>query len=86
VKGVIFQHEAAAQADTARALWVRADDVISTIEWTLARDQSAGVPLVAGGALRLVIFPGAKSVGMPNAECIFEDTHGGVIIHDLEFS
>jgi hypothetical protein len=82
VRGVTYSHEAAAQADAARALWKRADDVIAMLEWTLARDTSVGLPY---GSLRFAVFPGAKSVGMPSVDILFEETPERTIIHELEF-
>jgi hypothetical protein len=84
VKGVVYQHEAAASADTARALWSRADEVIRMLEWTLARDDTAGLPY-GNGPLRFIVFPGAKSVNMPSADVLFEPTQERVIIHEIEF-
>ena len=85
MRGVVYEHAAAAQADTARALWPRADDVIAMLEWTLMRDSSAGLPLVEGGSQRLVVFNGAKSGKLPTVECIFECTSQMITICDLEF-
>lgn len=86
MKGIRYEHQAAAAADTARALWRRADDVISMLEWTLARDDKSGLPLFPGSPLRLVVFPAAKSVGMPHVECVFSSDAHCVTIHDMEFS
>jgi hypothetical protein len=44
------------------------------------------MPLVHGGSQRLVVFDGAKSVGMPSVDCVFEVSGSGtIVIHDLEF-
>jgi hypothetical protein len=57
------------------------------MEWALSRDgQHLGMPLVHGGSQRLVVFDGAKSVGMPSVDCVFEVSGSGtIVIHDLEF-
>lgn len=84
MRGITYQTEAQLAADAARVLWERADDVIATIEWTLARDQhNPGEPY--GGTLRLIVFPGAKSGKLPSVDCLFELTPERVIIHELEF-
>lgn len=83
MKGVTYEHAAAAQADAAKGFWPRAEDVIMMLEWTLARDPSAGLPYE--GNLRFIVFPGAKSVGLPSVDCLFEPTPQRIIIHELEF-
>ena len=83
MRGVTYQTEAQLAADAARALWDRADDVIATIEWTLARDRNPGLPY--SGPLRLIVFPGAKSGKLPSVDCLFELTDDLVTIHELEF-
>lgn len=85
MKGVIYEHKAAAAVDTAKALYRRLGDAVEAIEWAIVRDPRMGVPLFPGGSLRLVIFEGARSVGMPTIEVIFEETRTSVVIHDLEF-
>jgi hypothetical protein len=87
VRGVIYEHGAAAQADAARALFPRADEVILMLEWALARDDGTlGVPLVPGGSQRLVVFPGSSSSArLPSVDVVFEMTARRVVIHDLDF-
>jgi hypothetical protein len=56
------------------------------LEWLLVRDDRAGLPLVHGGRVRLLIFNKALSAGMPRVECVFEYQPREIVIHDLEFS
>lgn len=85
MKGVRYEHQAAAAVDTARALWPRMGDAIDTIEWSIVRDTKMGQPLAPGSAIRLVVFQGAASVGIPTIEVSFEETQDCIIFHDLEF-
>ncbi len=85
MKGVIYQHQAAAAVDTARALFKRLGDAVEAIEWALVHDPKAGVPLYEGASIRVVVFQGAKSVGMPTIEVTFEETPSAIVFHDLEF-
>lgn len=85
MQGIVYEHQASAAIDTARFFWPRIDDVIETLEWTLLRDPSAGTALYPGSPLRVVVFEGAKSVGMPTVTCTFERKTSGITFHDLEF-
>jgi hypothetical protein len=86
VRTIAYEHQAAAALDTARALYPRVEHVITALEWLLARDDNAGLPLVAGGRLRLLVFKKAASIRVPAIECLFEYQAEKVIIHDLEFT
>ncbi len=86
MRGVRYEHEAAAAVDTARVFWPRTDDVMQMLEWALIRDTSAGVPVMPESHIRLVVFPGAKSIKMPTVYCCFEVSPDQIIFHDLEFS
>lgn len=86
MKGVIYENRAAAAADTAKVLYPRLGDAVEAIEWAVVRDPTMGWSLLEGSRLRLVIFEGAKSVGMPTIEVIFEETPTAVVIHDMVFS
>lgn len=83
MKSVIYEHQAAAAADTAKVLWSRLGDAVETIEWAIVRDPDMGVDM--GKGFRMVVFEGAKSIGMPTIEVVFEVTQQDIIIHDLEF-
>jgi len=83
VRCVVYDDQAAAALDSARALFRRIDDAIEALEWLLARDDGAGMP-VAGGALRMLTFRGAKSAGLPDIDCFFEFQSDTVLIHDFE--
>jgi hypothetical protein len=83
VRDVSYTSEAAAAADTAQAIWPRAEEVILALEWTLARDRNPGLPYEGG--LRLIVFEKAKSGGLPGLDCLFELTPDKAVIHELEF-
>ena len=85
VKGVVYEHQAAAAVDTAKALWPRLGDAVEALEWALVRDPEMGVPLIPGRPMRMVVFEGARSIGMPTIEVIFEDATDCLTLHDLEF-
>lgn len=86
MKSVCFEHEAAAAADAAKVLWKRGEDAIATIVWSLARDDVMGTPIMPGSPIRLAVFDGAKSIGLPKIEYMFEIREHDVRIIDMEFS
>jgi hypothetical protein len=87
VRGVCYEHQADAALQTARTFWSRADDAVLTLEWALSRDPAIGTPIVPGATVRVAVFAGAKSVGLPTVLCTYEVTpSGGLVIYDLEFS
>lgn len=85
MKGVVYEHQASAAIDTARALYRRLGDAVEAIEWAIVRDPQMGVALTTGDKRRMVVFAGGKSIGMPTIEVIFEETAKTIIIHDMEF-
>lgn len=85
MRGVVYEHQAAAAVDTAKVLWRRLNDAVEVCEWALIRDPGMGIPVDEGSCLRMVVFQGASSVGIPTIEIVFEDTGSNIIFHDLEF-
>jgi hypothetical protein len=85
VRGVIYEHQAAAAIDTARVLFPRLGDAIELLEWALVRDPKAGTALADGSNIWVVVFQGAASVGLPTIEVIYEIRPDHIVFHDLEF-
>lgn len=71
----------------ARGAWARADDAVQSFEWALSRDPRIGTPIARGATVRVAVFHGAKSVGLPTVLCTYEVVRSdGLDIFDLEFS
>jgi hypothetical protein len=85
VKGVVYENQASAAITTARALYPRMGDAVDLIEWAIVRDPEMGTALFPGSRMRMVVFQGAASVGIPTIEVVFEDSGERVTIHDMEF-
>lgn len=66
--------------------WSRTDEAWEAVTWALMRDPTNGQPLVEGGDLRLTIWAGAKSIGMPDIRIIYRITETAIEILDAEFA
>lgn len=86
MRSIVYEDQATAALDTARVLFKRVDDAMMALEWLLARDDSAGRPIMSGSHMKLLMFRQAKSVGLPAIECLFGVHEHQIVIHDLEFS
>ena len=74
-------NEALANSD-----WPRAEDAWECITWSISHEPSIGVPITESGKIRSFVFEGAKSIGMPTIQVIYEVQDGLIIIHDARFS
>ena len=66
--------------------WPRADEAWDAVTWALMRDPTVGRPLIEGGALRLTIWAGAKSIGMPDIRITYRITEVSIEILDAVFT
>jgi hypothetical protein len=66
--------------------WPDAERAWNAIEWTLAHDPLIGLALLEGGTVRAFIYRGARSIGQPDIEVIYETTSHEIIVHSAEFS
>lgn len=85
MKEVIYEHQADAAIQTARALFSRLGDTIEIIEWAIVRDPGMGTALAPTSKMRMVVFQGGASVGLPTVEVVFEVRAECIVFHDLVF-
>jgi hypothetical protein len=83
---VVLDEPARAAVDSAVERWDDADRAWLAIEWTLSHDPQIGVPLQEGGNVRGLVYRGARSIGQPDVEVIYEWTRDEVIVRDAVFS
>jgi hypothetical protein len=55
------------------------------IEWALARDPHVGVPLTEVGNVRGLLYDGARSIGQPDVEVIYEIQQNAIIVRAAMF-
>ena len=85
--GVRLEPRVSEAIDEAMLKWPAADRAWEAIEFTLAHDPvAAGVALVESGKRRMLVFHGAKSIGMPSITVLYELSDGNPItIYDVKF-
>jgi hypothetical protein len=74
-----------ASVDSAFDRWPDAERAWAAIEWTLARDPAVGVPLREDGKIRGFVYAGARSIGQPDIDVIYEITPKEIIVRSAEF-
>ena len=66
--------------------WDDTDRAWIAIEWALVRDPIVGVPLVEGGNVRGFVYYGARSIGQPDVDVIYEIQQDAIIIKSAVFT
>lgn len=82
----MLSEAAQAAVDSACIRWPDAERAWSAIEWALARDPSVGPALSESGNVRALVYRGAKSIGQPDVEVIYEITSHEIIVQSADFS
>jgi hypothetical protein len=85
-RDVILDEAARLALDSATITWGDTERAWQAIEWTLARDPQVGVPLNDTGSVRAFVYQGAKSIGQPDIEVIYEIQAHSVVIRNAVFS
>lgn len=70
----------------ANPAWSRASDAWDCITWSIAHEPSIGEPVTESGRVRSFVFEGAKSIGMPTVQVLYEVDGDLIVIHDARFS
>jgi hypothetical protein len=83
---VVLDEAARAAVDSAIMQWEDAERAWLAMEWTLSHDPQVGVPLREGGNMRGFVYRGARSVGQPDVQVIYELTKHEIIVRDVVFS
>jgi hypothetical protein len=86
VRTVILDTVAQAALDSAILKWEDTERAWLAIEWALARDPEAGVSLNEKGNIRAFLYAGARSIGQPDVEVIYEIELHAIIIRSAVFS
>jgi hypothetical protein len=81
----VLDDRARASVDSAVERWPDAERAWGAIEWTLARDPSVGIPLSESGKIRGFVYEGARSIGQPDVDVIYEITSMEIIVRSAEF-
>src|SRR5262249_2473068 len=71
--------------DSAFDKWEDAERAWNAIEWTLAHDPDVGVPLSEKGNIRGFPYDGARSIGQPDIEVIYEVQQDAIIVRSAVF-
>lgn len=67
--------------------WPRTEDAWEAITWVLSKDPKlCGTPLNETGNLRVMIYAGAKSIGMPDIRLIYRISNPTIELLDAEFT
>ena len=82
---VILESVAEQAVDSACDEWEDAERAWMAIEWALARDPHVGVPLTEGGNVRGLLYDGARSIGQPDVEVIYEIQQNTIIVRSALF-
>jgi|GraSoi2013_115cm_1033766.scaffolds.fasta_scaffold71555_1 hypothetical protein len=82
---VILETVAQQAVDSACDKWEDAARAWMAIEWALARDPHVGVPLTEGGNVRGLLYDGARSIGQPDVEVIYEIQQNAIIVRSAIF-
>jgi hypothetical protein len=72
--------------DSAIDKWPDAERAWEAVEWVLARDPVVGVPLNEAGNIRGFVYDGARSIGQPDIDVIYEITPDEIIVRSAEFT
>ena len=82
---VILESVAQQAVDSACDKWEDAERAWMAIEWALARDPHVGVLLSEGGNVRGLLYHGARSIGQPDVEVIYEIQQDAIIVRSAIF-
>lgn len=83
---MVLDTAAQVAVDSAVDNWAGAETAWEAIEWTLAHDPRVGVPLSESGNIRGFVYTGARSIGQPDVEVIYELGNPEIIVKSAEFS
>jgi hypothetical protein len=82
---VILETVAQQAVDSACDKWEDAERAWMAIEWALVRDPAVGRPLTEGGNVRGFLYDGARSIGQPDVEVIYEIQQNAIIVRSAIF-
>jgi hypothetical protein len=72
--------------DAAYARWPRTDEAWEAVTWALAHDPfSAGPAISESGLVRVFVFDGARSIGMPTVRAVYVIEPAVVVVRAVVF-
>jgi hypothetical protein len=82
---VILESVAQQAIDSGCDRWEDGERAWLAIEWALAHDPTVGVPLTEPGNIRGLLYDGARSIGQPDVEVIYEIREDTIIVKSAVF-
>jgi hypothetical protein len=85
----IEEHEVAQAAlDQARrsGRWPRIDDAWEAVTWAISHEPGIGQSVTESGKVRSLVSDGARSIGWPTIQVIFDTSADVIVIYDAKFS
>jgi hypothetical protein len=82
---VVLESVAQRAVDSACDQWQDAERAWIAIEWVLVRDPHIGVPLTEHGDIRAFLYDGARSLGQPDVQVIYEIRQDEIIVRSAVF-
>jgi hypothetical protein len=88
VRGFIEHETAQAALDDARqsGKWPRIDDAWEAVTWAISHEPDIGQPVTESGKVRSFVSDGARSIGWPTIQVIFDAGADVIVIYDAKFS
>lgn len=73
--------------DSAIDCWRDTERAWEAVEWAIARDPLVGLPLSESGKIRGFVYDGARSIGQPDIQVIYEiATRSEICVRSAQFS
>jgi hypothetical protein len=72
LRDIRYDPEAQQACDDACEVWLRADEQISLLEWTIVRDPQEGIALTESGQSRALTLHGMVSNSAPTVTFVYE--------------
>jgi hypothetical protein len=86
VRDVREEYDVENAVNAACKRWSRADEAWEAVKWALAHDPySAGPAITESGLIRVFVFEGAQSIGMPTIRAVYAVEPTAVSIKAVEF-
>lgn len=85
-RDIALDDPVAEAVDDACLRWPGADLAWQVVEWGLAHDPQIGLALNESGTVRAFIYDGAKSIGQPDIQVIYEIEGDRIIVRKATFS
>ncbi len=84
--GVVEERSVEKAVNEAYRRWPRAEEAWEAVKWAIGRDPyGAGPALTETGTTRLMVFDGARSIGMPSVRAVYVVEPAGVAVHEVVF-